>query len=88
MTLQLLWQEYKQAHPDDGYQYSQFCQLHKRCKGQLDIVLRQPYRAGERGLVKIDFHFASGKDSASTLSASNRPSGPQFSPRVRAARMT
>ena len=24
VTLQLLWQEYKQTHPD-GYQYSQFC---------------------------------------------------------------
>ncbi|MBK6848513.1 MAG: hypothetical protein IPG96_13630 [Proteobacteria bacterium] len=88
MTLQLLWQEYKQAHPDDGYQYSQFCQLYKALQGQLDIVRRQPDRAGEKGLVKIDVHFASKKDSASTLSASNRPSGPQFSPRVRAARMT
>jgi transposase len=51
VTLQLLWQEYKEAHPDDGYQYSQFCELYKRFKGQLDVVLRQPYRAGEKGLV-------------------------------------
>lgn len=36
---------------------------------------------------KIDRHRQSKKDSASTLSASNRPSGPQSSPRVRAARM-
>jgi transposase len=25
VTLQLLWYEYKQQHPDDGYQYTQFC---------------------------------------------------------------
>ncbi|MFH1893822.1 MAG: IS21 family transposase, partial [Candidatus Zixiibacteriota bacterium] len=46
-----LWQEYKEAHPDDGYQYSQFCELFKRFKGQLDVVLRQEYRAGEKGFV-------------------------------------
>lgn len=51
VTLQLLWQEYKETHPDDGYQYSRFCELYKRFKGQLDVVLRQPYRAGEKGLV-------------------------------------
>lgn len=51
VTLQLLWQEYKEAHPDDGYQYSQFCDLFKRFKGQLDVVLRQDYRAGEKGFV-------------------------------------
>jgi transposase len=49
VTLQLLWQEYKEAHPDDGYQYSQFCELFKQYKGQLDPVLRQDYRAGEKG---------------------------------------
>ena len=25
VTKQLLWQEYRQAHPDDGYSYAQFC---------------------------------------------------------------
>src|SRR5262245_50184029 len=28
VTLQLLWQEYKAANTDDGYQYSQFCELY------------------------------------------------------------
>jgi transposase len=25
VTKQLLWQEYRQQHPDDGYSYAQFC---------------------------------------------------------------
>jgi transposase len=47
VTLQLLWQEYKQAHPD-GYQYSRFCELYQGWARQLDLVLRQDYRAGEK----------------------------------------
>lgn len=29
VTLQLLWQGYKEDHPN-GYQYSQFCDLYRR----------------------------------------------------------
>ena len=29
VTLELLWQEYKSRHPDDGYQYSQYCQKYR-----------------------------------------------------------
>ena len=47
MTLQLLWQEYKQIYPD-GYQYSRFCELYHRWARQLDLVLRQEHRAGEK----------------------------------------
>ena len=50
VTLQLLWQEYKQGHPD-GYQYSQFCDLYNRWRGKLDVVLRQNHRAGEKMFV-------------------------------------
>jgi transposase len=25
VTRQLLWEEYRAAHPDDGYSYTQFC---------------------------------------------------------------
>lgn len=48
VTLQLLWQEYKLDHPDDGYQYSRFCELYKRWRGDLDVVMRQQHRAGEK----------------------------------------
>ena len=47
VTLQLLWYEYKRAHPD-GYQYSQFCYRYHRWADKLDVCLRQTYRAGEK----------------------------------------
>jgi len=47
VTLQLLWEEYHQAHPE-GYRYSWFCQLYRDWLGQQDIVLRQQHRAGEK----------------------------------------
>lgn len=50
VTLQLLWQEYKETHPD-GYQYSQFCELYRRWEKKLDLVLRGSHRAGEKMFV-------------------------------------
>ncbi len=50
VTLQLLWLEYRAAHPD-GYQYSWFCERYKAWRGQLDVVMRQVYRAGEEAFV-------------------------------------
>lgn len=50
VTLQQLWLEYKQAQPL-GCQYSQFCDLYRRWRGKLDVVLRQPHRAGEKMFV-------------------------------------
>lgn len=50
VTLELLWQEYKADHPD-GYQYSQFCQRYRDFKKQLDVVMRQEHKAGEKCFV-------------------------------------
>jgi transposase len=50
VTLQLLWLEYRQRHPD-GYQYSQFCELYRRWEKKLDVVLRQSYRAAEKAFI-------------------------------------
>jgi transposase len=50
LTLELLWQEYKQVYPD-GYQYSWFCELYGRWACKLDVVLRRDYRAGDRMFV-------------------------------------
>ena len=47
VTLVLLWEEYKEQHPD-GYQYSWFCQNYRTWAGRLDVVMRQDHRAGER----------------------------------------
>jgi transposase len=52
VTLQLLWMEYKEKHPE-GYQHSQFCELYRRWAKTLDLSLRQEYRAGEK--MFIDF---------------------------------
>lgn len=49
-TLQLLWLEYKQSHPD-GYQYSRFCERYGEWRDRLDVVIRQPHRAGEKVFV-------------------------------------
>lgn len=47
MTLALLWQEYKERHPE-GYQYSRFCDLYRAWLGKVDVVMRQEHRAGEK----------------------------------------
>ena len=50
VTLQRLWFEYREAHPD-GYQYSRFCDRYREWRRRLDVVLRQVYRAGEKVFV-------------------------------------
>ena len=52
VTLQLLWLEYREAHPD-GYGYSQFCNLYRSWRGGVDVVMRQSHRAGEK--LFVDF---------------------------------
>ena len=50
VTLQLLWLEYREVHPN-GYQYSWFCGRYKAWRKRLDVVMRQVYRAGEKAFV-------------------------------------
>ena len=47
VTLQLLWDEYKAAHPM-GYQYTSFCVGYRRWLGKRDLVMRQDHRGGEK----------------------------------------
>ena len=47
LTLQLLWDEYRQSQPD-GYGYSRFCELYSRHRRKLDLVLRQEHTPGEK----------------------------------------
>lgn len=47
MTLYLLWQEYKEAHPD-GYQLAQFCDIYRQWRKTIDLVMRQNHKAGEK----------------------------------------
>ncbi len=47
MTLYLLWEEYKERHPD-GYEYSWFCRQYRKWLGRQDLVMRQEHRGGEK----------------------------------------
>lgn len=54
VTLQLLWQEYCEAHADrPTYRYTQFCQHYHDYAGSLRRSMRQVHRAGEK--VFIDY---------------------------------
>ena len=50
LTLQTVWQERRENDPE-GYGYSRFCDLYRRWLKQLDLVLRQDHRAGEKMFV-------------------------------------
>lgn len=50
VTLSLLWQEYREAHPD-GYEYSWFCEAYGSWRGRRDLVMRQNHKLGERCFV-------------------------------------
>lgn len=47
LTLQLLWQEYRDQHPR-GYGYSRYCALYRAWLKRQDVVLRHEHRAGEK----------------------------------------
>lgn len=50
VTLQLLWEEYKEKNPD-GYGRTQFCDLYKTWNQKLDLTMRQSHKAGEKMFV-------------------------------------
>src|SRR5271156_165431 len=47
VTLQILWDEYIERHPD-GYRYSRFCDLFRTWEGKLSVTMRQPHAGGEK----------------------------------------
>jgi transposase len=50
VTLYLLWEEYRQAHPQ-GYGYSRFCERYRTWRGTLNLSMRQDHKAGEKMFV-------------------------------------
>jgi len=48
VTKLLLWQEYRQCHPDEGYSYAQFCHRYQVWLGCQQRSMRQVHRAGEK----------------------------------------
>jgi transposase len=83
-TLFLLWQDYKAATPD-GLQYSWFCQTDRAWASTLDLVRRQPHRAGAKlfvdyagqGIALVNRHSGEVHEAAlfvAVLGASSYPS--------------
>ena len=52
VTLQLLWEEYAQVHPN-GYRRTQFCEIYRQWARRLGLSMRQVHPAGEKTF--IDF---------------------------------
>ncbi|MBT7483336.1 IS21 family transposase [Candidatus Peregrinibacteria bacterium] len=50
VTRQLLWEEYREFHPD-GYGRTQFCDLYNEWSQKLDLSMRQSHKAGEKMFV-------------------------------------
>jgi transposase len=47
VTLQILWDEYIERHPD-GYRYSRFCDLYRGWASNLPVTMRQNHAAGDK----------------------------------------
>lgn len=50
VTLLILWEEYRSAHPD-GYGYSRFCELFRGFEKRLSPTMRQEHIAGDKVFV-------------------------------------
>jgi len=48
VTKLLLWEEYRQSHPNNGYSYTQFCYRYKDWQGKQTTSMRQTHKAGEK----------------------------------------
>lgn len=48
VTIQLLWEEYAQAHPVDHYSYPHFCVLYRQWRGRLSPTMRQTHAPGDK----------------------------------------
>jgi len=51
LTLQLLWEEYREGATGPTYSYSRYCELYHRWKRRLNVTMRQSWKAGERMFV-------------------------------------
>jgi len=59
VTLQLLWREHRNQHPN-GLGYAQFCRYYQAYKKNINPIMRQVYKGGEKAFVdyagmKIDW---------------------------------
>src|SRR5712692_2948958 len=47
VTLQILWDEYIERHPD-GYRYSRFCELYRGWTSRISVTMRQTHAGGDK----------------------------------------
>jgi transposase len=47
VTLQILWDEYIERHPD-GYRYSRFCELYGGWASRVSVTMRQAHAGGDK----------------------------------------
>lgn len=52
VTLMLLWEEYKEQHPD-GIMYTQFCERYRKFKSNNKISMHKEHKAGEE--IEVDW---------------------------------
>jgi len=50
VTLTLLWEEYKEEHPD-GFMFTQFCKRYRDFRKQNNVYMHKVYKAGERVMI-------------------------------------
>jgi transposase len=53
VTLTLLWEEYKDKHPDHPYQYTRFCEYYRRWAKTQTPSARFPHNGGE--VIEVDY---------------------------------
>ena len=51
MTMQLLWEEYRQANLERAYSYSQYCERYRQWVKKQRRSMRQTHRAGEKAFI-------------------------------------
>ena len=51
LTLQLIWEEYREVAKGPVYSYSRYCELYHEWKRRLNVTMRQSWKAGERMFV-------------------------------------
>jgi transposase len=71
VTLQLLWQEYRQTYPE-GYSYSRFCELYQAWAETVDPPMRFVHQPGEKMFVDwagqtVPIYHADGSTSAASV---------------------
>lgn len=65
VTLTLLWEEYRAAHPERAYRYSQFCWHYGHFRESLKRSMRQVHRAGDKLFIDYSGHTLPVIDAAS-----------------------